>query len=190
MKVIKNFFIKIYNLKYVKPIIDGIRLFFRRLIINYKNHFDGIPFIIYTISVVILTFAIYDYTNTGLTHLRRPILPLAMIQFFAVLCSMLGFVALMNYRSQKKKLYGVIFYSFASFQVLYDAYYIFELFNHINNEELGVSFDKVSSVFVFSVVHLSVLLVAIILLALTPIIQKHTKMIKLKPISNQDRDLR
>ncbi len=175
-----------------------MKLFFRRQAIYYKNHIDAFPFILTVLALIVFTLAIYVFTplDIKLTHARwpwaqgeaDPEAPLAMIQFFACLASILNVLAIMNFRSTRKVMYAVVFYVFSAVQIVNDVYYILEVNRHISSGWLESGYPA-SSGLLFSYLHLVLLILSVILLALSPLIQKYTSKIKLKPVSSQDKDL-
>ena len=185
-----------------------MKLFFRRLAIYFKNHVDIVPFLFSVAALIIFTFGIYTFSqlNSLLVVPRYPWdqkyeaarAPLEMFQFFACLCSMLGVVAFLNYRSSKKNIMAIVFYVFSVIQLVNDVYYISEIYRHIGGVQQTLDATKIyylanseyiESGIIYSYLHLIVLSLSVILLLISPVIQKYTKRIKLKSVSNQDRDI-
>ena len=183
-----------------------MKLYFRRLGIYFKNHIDAIPLIFCVLSMVVFTFAIYVYTPLDVAivyprwpwaqGLKDPKAPLAMIQFFACLASILNVVTFLNYRTTKKKFLAVVFYSFSAIQVINDIYFLSEIYRHLGGVDQGgkelyylTTGYPTNAGLIFTYVHLVLLILSVVLLAFAPLIQKYTKRIKLKPISNQDKEI-
>lgn len=174
-----------------------MKLFFRRQAIYYKNHIDTFALIFTAISLIIFTLAIYVYTPLDL-YLTKATLPLGMLQFFACLFSILNVVVIMNFRTAKKEhlskkalLFQIVFYVFIVVQLVNDVYYIYEINRHINEGILQTKFINypAKSGVLFTYLHIVFVALSALTLAFAPLIQKYTSRIKLKPVSNQDKDL-
>lgn len=182
-----------------------MKLYFRRLAIYYKNHIDAFAMIFATLALVVFTLAIYTYTplNRLIVQPRWPwaqaesdtLAPLTMIQFFACLASMLGVVALMNYRSGKKLFMKIVFYAFSAIQIINDIFYLYEINRHIDGlMDTGEWYTiagqpHVNEGIAFTVVHLSLLVISVLILILAPYIQAKTSKIKLKGATALSNDL-
>lgn len=183
-----------------------MKLFFRRQLIYYKNHIDAIPMIITTLALIVFTLGIYCFTpvDIKLQYARFPWAqgekdlkaPICMIQFFAVLASILNFLVINNFRKTKKVGFAILFYGLCALQIVNDIYYVYEI-NRLNKPNVtipnggtaGIASSLIRNANIYAILHLVLVILSVLLLAFAPLIQSYTKKIKLKPLSNQDKDL-
>ncbi len=202
-------FIKRINEEYYLDCVknnSGLSLTLKRQIIFYKNHIDIFALIFAALAMIVFTFAIYVYTPLNVLIIQPrwpwaqaesdPDVPFTMIQFFAFLFSMLGTLCLLNYRSSRKKLYAVGFYSLSAIQLINDIYYLSEIYRHLNgNVYIGDQlYNRLTMEYpggagiAFTIIHIILVAISIIILVLSPLIQKYTKRIKLSS-SMQDKEI-
>ena len=186
----------------------GFGLFFKRQFIFYKNHIDVFALIFAALAMITFTLAIYVYTplNNLLIQPRwpwaqgidDPKVPFTMIQFFAFLSSMIGTLCLLNYRTNRKKIMAVGFYALSGIQLINDAYYLSEIYRHLSGNILlvdGSVYDRMLGAWetnagiAFTITHIVLLVISIVILILSPLIQKFTSKIKIGSVSKQDRDI-
>lgn len=202
-------FIKRINEEYYLDCVknnSGLALTLKRQIIFYKNHIDIFALIFAALAMIVFTFAIYVYTPLNVLIVQPrwpwaqaesdPDVPFTMIQFFAFLFSMLGTLCLLNYRSSRKKLYAIGFYILSAVQLINDIYYLSEIYRHLNgNVYIGDQvYNRLTMEYpggagiAFTIIHIILVAVSIVILILSPLIQKYTKRIKLSS-SMQDKEI-